>query len=238
MHQFTKKVFLTLLMASATTVFADDSFYEEVPVVSVVPQIERINNPRQECKPEILRESAVINNSSPTGSIVGGIAGALLGSTIGQGNGRVAAAAVGAGVGAIVGDRVGSNSSVGVVERPIERCVMVDQWQEVSRGYLVTYRYNNRDFTTMTNTQPGSTIKVRVDVSDANRPSPTHISAPLNVINQPAYYSPPQVIYHEPIRVYQSPSPVMIYGGFNSMPRLGFGINNYRRPHRGYGRHW
>ena len=90
----------------------------------------------------------------------------------------------------------------------------------------------------MTNTQPGSTIKVRVDVSDANRPSPTQISAPLNVINQPTYYSPPQVIYHEPIRVYQSPSPLMIYGGFNSIPRLGFGINNHRRSHRGYGRHW
>jgi uncharacterized protein YcfJ len=63
MHQFTKKALMTLLMASATTVFADDSFYEEVPVVSAVPQIERINSPRQECKTEILRESAVVNSS-------------------------------------------------------------------------------------------------------------------------------------------------------------------------------
>lgn len=232
MHQFTKKALMTLLMASATTVFADDSFYEEVPVVSAVPQIERINSPRQECKTEILRESAAVSSSSPLGSIVGGIAGGLLGSTIGQGNVRVAAAAVGAGVGAIVGDRVASNTSVGVVERPIERCVMVDQWQELSRGYLVTYRYNGRDFTTVTNTQPGSTIKVRVAVSDTNQ------SSSVNVISQPTYYLPPQVVYREPIRIYQSPSPVMIYGGFGSIPGSNFGVGRHSgrhgRPHWGW----
>ena len=225
MHQFTKKALLTLLMASATTVFADDSFYEEVPVVSAVPQIERINTPRQECKTEILRESATVNNSLPLGSVFGGIAGGLIGSTIGQGNGRVAAAAVGAGVGAIVGDRVANNTSVGVVERPIERCVMVDQWQEISRGYLVTYRYNGRDFTTISNSQPGSTIKVQVAVGDANQ------SSSVSVTSQPTYYSPPQLIYREPIRIYQSPSPVVIYGGFGSMPRSNFGIARHNGRH-------
>lgn len=222
MRQFTQKMLITLLLASASApVWAEDAFYDDAPVISAVPQIERVNTPRQECRTEMVRESVGMNSSSPAGSIIGGIAGGLLGSTIGQGNGRVAAAAVGAGVGAIVGDRVASTPSTVLTERPIERCVTVDQWQDVSRGYLVTYRYNGRDFTTVTNTQPGSTVKVRIAVSDANRLSPAQVTT---VVSPPAYYNvSPQVIYREPVRVYQAVPSIMIYGGYHSSPRRDFG---------------
>lgn len=217
------KFALPVLIAStmATHAMADD-YFDSAPVLSVTPQMERVNTPRQECRTEYIRE-IVSNNSSPAGAIIGGIAGGLLGSTIGKGDGSIAAAAIGAGVGAVVGDRMSNNQTNGVVDRPIDRCVTVDNWQNVSRGYLVTYRYNGRDFTTVTDENPGSTIKVSVSVNDANRPAVQSTN-----YTTPSYYNSfPQVIYREPPRIYSHP-PVVIYGGWNSGYVRGF-------DHRGYG---
>lgn len=223
MSYFRLKFALPVLIAStmATHAMADD-YFDSAPVLSVTPQMERVNTPRQECRTEYIRE-IVSNNSSPAGAIIGGIAGGLLGSTIGKGDGSIAAAAIGAGVGAVVGDRMSNNQTNGVVDRPIDRCVTVDNWQNVSRGYLVTYRYNGRDFTTMTDENPGSTIKVSVSVNDANRSAVQSTN-----YTTPSYYNSfPQFIYREPPRIY-SPPPVVIYGGWNSGYGRGF-------DHRGYG---
>ncbi len=166
---------LALVIASfATPALADhdrDGYFDEAKVISAVPQVERVNEPRQQCTTEYVRESySIREDRSPTGSIIGGIAGGLLGSTIGRGNGRVAAAAVGAGVGAVVGDRISTNQrdSYSSRERPVERCVTVDNWRTVERGYLVTYRYNGRDYDTVTSHHPGETIRVRVAVMPAD----------------------------------------------------------------------
>jgi len=206
-----------------------DVYFDNAPVLSVTPQVERVNTPRQECRTEYIRES-VSNNSSPAGAIIGGIAGGLLGSTIGKGDGSIAAAAIGAGVGAVVGDRMGNNQPNGMIDRPIDRCVTVDNWQNVSHGYLVTYRYNGRDFTTLADENPGSMIKVRVGVNDANRLA----VQPTNYTTS-SYYTPAlQVIYREPPRIY-SPPPVVIYGGWNRGYGRGFDHHGYG--HRGYDRH-
>ncbi len=86
------KFALPVLMASAfaTQAMADD-YFDTAPVLSVTPQVERVNSPRQECHTEYVRES-YSNNSSPAGAIIGGIAGGLLGSTIGKGDGKIAGA--------------------------------------------------------------------------------------------------------------------------------------------------
>lgn len=225
--KITLPVFMSLIFA--TQAVADD-YFDNAPVLSVTPQVERVNSPRQECRTEYIRES-YSNNTSPAGAIIGGIAGGLLGSTIGKGDGKIAGAAVGAGVGAVVGDRLGNNQGNGMVERPIDRCVTVDNWQNVSRGYLVTYRYNGRDFTTVTDEMPGNTIKVRVGVNDASRP----VTQPSNYISS-SYYTPaPQVVYREPVRIYSPPLPVVIYGGWNG----GYGRDYDHRGHGhgGYDRH-
>ena len=100
----------------------------------------------------------------------------------------------------------------GVIDRPVDRCFTVDNWQNVSRGYLVTYRYNSREFSTVTDEMPGSTIKVRVGVSDASRPV-ANVVQPATYAG-PAYFAPiPQVVYREPMRVY-SPPPVVVYGSW------------------------
>ena len=215
-------------IAISSQVMADD-YYDTAPVLSVMPQVERVNMPRQECHTEYVRES--YNNSSPAGAIIGGVAGGLLGSTIGKGNGKVAGAAVGAGIGAIVGDRVGNSEAYSTVDRPVDRCVSVDNWQNVNRGYLVTYRYNGRDFTTFSDEMPGSTIRIHVGVNDANRPviQPSNYSA--------AYYPPAQVVYREPLRVY-APPPVMIYGGWNGGYGHGVGYRRYgHEEHEDRGHH-
>ncbi len=221
------KMALPVLIASlfVTQAMADD-YFDNAPVLSVTPQVERVNTPHQECRTEYVRES-YSNNSSPAGAIIGGIAGGLLGSTIGKGDGKIAGAAVGAGVGAIVGDRVGNNQPNALIDRPIDRCVTVDNWQNVNRGYLVTYRYNGRDFTTVTDEMPGNTIKVRVGVNDVSRPV-VNVGQPSNYTTSTYYTPTPQVVYREPVRIYSPPPPVVIYGGWNRGDGRGY-------EHRGYG---
>jgi uncharacterized protein YcfJ len=151
-------------------VLADDNYEDRARVISVTPQVQRVNSPRQECRTEYVRESVYEQRDrSFGGAIIGGIAGGLLGHTVGRGNGKVAAAAVGAGVGAIVGDRVDNNRGYDngrerIESRPVERCVSVDNWQNVPAGYLVNYEYNGRQYSTVTDRDPGRFIPVNVEV--------------------------------------------------------------------------
>jgi len=156
---------LLLAGAVATPAAADDVYYDSARVLSVTPQTERVNSPRQECHTEYVQESYSSGGHDIAGSIIGGVAGGLLGSQFGKGNGRVASAAVGAATGAIVGDRIDNSGQQSTTSRPVERCVSVDNWQTVNRGYLVSYRFNGRDYTTTTAYDPGPNLRVRVAVA-------------------------------------------------------------------------
>jgi uncharacterized protein YcfJ len=159
------KTAASILMMSAISLpaAADDVYYDTARVVSVTPQVERVNVPREECHTEYTRESYSNSGSRDIGgAIIGGIAGGLLGSQIGKGSGRVAGAAVGAATGAIVGDRIDNNDRRTYGARPVERC---DDWQTVTRNYLVTYRYDGREYTTMMPNDPGRNIRVRVAIA-------------------------------------------------------------------------
>jgi uncharacterized protein YcfJ len=154
-----------VMMAASQSAFADAEYIDRARVLSVAPQVQQINQPRQECRTEYVRESVYESNRSNTGAVVGGVAGGLLGSTIGRGNGKIVAAAVGAGVGAIVGDRVGNQNAYGnerIVTRPVEQCVLVDQWQTVTTGYMVNYEYQGRQYSTMMDRDPGPVLDVTV----------------------------------------------------------------------------
>jgi len=152
---------------------ANGDYEDSARVISVTPQFQRVNTPSQECRTEYVRESVYEpRERSVGGAIIGGIAGGLLGHTVGRGNGKVAAAAVGAGVGAIVGDRMDNDRGYGygyggrerVETRPVDRCVTVDNWSQVPAGYLVNYEYNGRQYSTVTDRDPGRYIPVHVDV--------------------------------------------------------------------------
>lgn len=161
------KTAASILMMSAISLpaAADDVYYDNARVISVTPQTERINVPREECHTEYTRESYSSGSRDIGGAIIGGIAGGLLGSQIGKGSGRVAGAAVGAATGAIVGDRIDNSDRRVYGARPVERCVAVDDWQTVTRNYLVTYRFDGRDYTTVMPNDPGNYIRVRVAVA-------------------------------------------------------------------------
>ena len=173
------KIGATLLFAGAIALpaAADDVYYDTARVLSVTPQVERVNAPRQECRTEYSRDSYYSSGDRDIGgSIIGGIAGGLIGSQIGKGKGRIAGAAVGAATGAIVGDRIDNDDRRGgYVNRPIERCTQIDNWQTVTRGYLVTYRFNGRDYTTTMPNDPGNTINVRVSVAPEPRSNVAYV---------------------------------------------------------------
>lgn len=172
--------------ALLTAVFAvpamADQYSDTARVISSTPQMERVNVPRQECRTEYQQQSYRNDGgNSVAGAIIGGIAGGLLGNTIGKGNGRVAAAAVGAGVGAIAGNSIANNQRGygGSRSVPVQSCYQVDNWQSVTTGYLVTYEYNGRTYTTVTNEQPGRYIDVNVAIEPRSR-----------VVSQVSYVEP------------------------------------------------
>jgi uncharacterized protein YcfJ len=160
---------LTLVSTSVSLpAFAQHEYEDRARVLSVTPQIERVNTPRQECRTEYVRETVYESRErSNTGAIVGGITGGVIGSRFGGGNGRIATAAVGAGLGAILGDRYDNNRQPvreRVETRPVERCVVVDNWQSITSGYLVNYEYQGRQYSTVTDHDPGAYIPVNVAV--------------------------------------------------------------------------
>lgn len=193
------KILVPALLAATFAVPAmADQYTDTARVLSATPQTERVNMPRQECRTEYQQQSySNGNNRSLAGAVIGGIAGGLLGNTIGRGNGRIAATAVGAGVGAIAGDRIDNNrynnNVVTTRSVPVQNCYQVDNWQTVNSGYLVTYEYNDRIYSTVTDSYPGKYIDVSVAVSPGGR-----------VVLQNAPQRVTQLTYVEPIR-YDNP---------------------------------
>ena len=173
MRQTLREKLLFGLIAASFSVPAlasdEDAYEDRGRVTNVTPQFERVNTPRQECRTEYVRESYYEpRQRSNTGAIIGGLSGGLIGSRFGGGNGRIATAVLGAGLGAIVGDRYDNNDRDAgrerVENRPVERCVTVDNWNQVPAGYLVNYEYNGRQYNTVTNQDPGRFIPVQVQV--------------------------------------------------------------------------
>ncbi|MEQ1600774.1 MAG: glycine zipper 2TM domain-containing protein [Methylophilaceae bacterium] len=217
-----KSTMVALLVTSITLpAFADDVYYDTARVISVVPQSERVNNPRQECRTEYVRES-YNNERSLTGPVIGGIAGGLLGSRIGRGSGRVAGAVVGAGVGALIGDQLGNHQRdyQNYTDRPVQRCVNVDNWQIVNRGYLVTYRYNGRQYSTIMDTQPGDSIRVNVAVDDNQSIYPRQRVEQIRYVEQG----------------YRQPAPIQLIPGWNVRSNAGYREDRHEN-HGWHGHH-
>jgi len=113
---------------------------------------------------------------SGNGAVLGAIVGGVLGNTIGDGDGRQAATVVGAVVGGAVGNSMERNSrerAYGQYDagyrqvREVERCRVVSDYPRDRRvvGYRVGYEYAGREYETVTDYHPGSTLRVRVQVT-------------------------------------------------------------------------
>ena len=155
-------------------------FTDQATVVAAAPILERVNAPKQECWNESVTTQSQSSGGSPLGAIIGGIAGGVVGHQIGGGRGNAVATGVGAVAGAVLGDKVDPNGGVltgrtnaAPQEQVVQRCRTVDNWQDVVRGYNVTYRYNGRDVTIRMPYDPGPTVQVAVGViPDQHAPVP------------------------------------------------------------------
>lgn len=168
MNAFAKTT-LTLLCAGAATLAQAVDFDDTARVVSVAPQYERVNQPRQECYTEYVNVQTQQRNSAG-GGIVGGVVGGLLGSQVGGGSGKTAATAVGAITGAIVGDRLDNQGNVvTTTQQPVNQCRIVDNWQQRTNGYLVTYEYRGLTQSAVLPYDPGQNLRLRVSLTPVLR---------------------------------------------------------------------
>lgn len=156
---------LPLLVVAAPFALAAD-FDDFARVVSVTPQLEQVNYPRQECVTEYVQVQPQ-QQRGMAGAIIGGVAGGLLGNQVGGGSGRTAATAAGAIAGTIVGDRIENSNGVTAApqQQPVQRCRTIDNWQTRTGGYVVTYEYRGFTHTAVLPQHPGDRLPVRVSVS-------------------------------------------------------------------------
>lgn len=145
-------------------------FEDTARVISATPQVEQINQPRQECRTDYVtvQQQAQPQQKNYGGAIIGGIAGGLLGNQVGKGTGRTVATAGGAVAGALVGDHLANNNTAPAptyAQQPVQSCRVVDHWETRTNGYAVTYKYHGQTYTSVLPYQPGQTIRVRVSVN-------------------------------------------------------------------------
>jgi uncharacterized protein YcfJ len=189
MTSMLKEISMATVSALATFIVpavAAADFVDLAPVVAAMPIYEQVNMPKQECWSETVSyQNPPPSGGSPLGAIVGGIAGGVLGHQIGSGRGNAVATGVGAVAGAVIGDKVDPNggmitgrANAAPQEQVVQRCRTVDNWQEVVRGYNITYRYNGRDVTVRLPYDPGPNVRVAVSVIPESRPPVSYNGPP------------------------------------------------------------
>jgi len=152
--------------------------WDVADVVSVDPIVEHIREPidRQVCwnEPVTYREPVRRGRRSNSGAVLGAIIGGVVGNQFGSGHGRDAATAAGAALGYSVArdeqrrnDYRNGRYAERIVETEEERCRIETDYQDEERvvGYDVAYRYNGRVYHMRTDSHPGDTVRVRVDVA-------------------------------------------------------------------------
>ena len=160
---------LCLLVVSGTALA--QSSYESVAVISAQPvyQLTRIETPQERCVEERVVIERRNQQASGTPIIVSTIIGGALGNAVGN---NKSSRRVGAVLGAVLGNSVGrdiarqSQSSDTREYQTVERCetVFVSHEEERLLGYDVIYQFNGQQYSVRTEQDPGSQMKVRVEV--------------------------------------------------------------------------
>jgi len=145
--------------------------YETVAVVSAQPvyQLAQIETPQERCVEERILVDRARRQSSGTPIIVSTIIGGAIGNAVGN---NKSSKRVGAVLGAVLGNSVGrdiarqSQSPDTRHYQIVERCetVFVSHEEERLLGYDVTYLFNGQQYSVRMAQDPGSQMKVRVDV--------------------------------------------------------------------------
>jgi Predicted outer membrane lipoprotein len=144
--------------------------YDEAPVLSSTPiyQVQESRIPRQECWEEQVQYQAPTYQSATPG-LIGALVGGALGNAVGHHKrNKQVGAVVGAVIGGSIGSDIARNRSGGgtYYTDTVERCrtVYTNVQEEKLVGYDVRYSYNGVQRTVRMPYDPGSTVRVRVDV--------------------------------------------------------------------------
>jgi len=145
-----------------------DFAYGRVTAVEPIIHYVTVNQPRQECYEEYVRRPAGVAGPTAAGAVIG----AAIGRQFGGGSGRDLATAAGAVAGGVIAHEHAERNQ-GYREVPVERCRVVNDRvrERVIDGYVVTYVFQGRRYTTRTATPPGDRIQLAVDVRPLGYPT-------------------------------------------------------------------
>ena len=151
--------------------------YDYAPVLSSEPIVRyvTVKTPVRECWTETtyVEVEHPRRRSRGGSALVGAIVGGVVGHQFGSGRGNDAATVAGSLLGAAIGSKSARehNRSYGneVYAEPVERCAttMQEHREERIDGYRVVYRYYGQKYATELPYDPGSEIRVRVDIRPA-----------------------------------------------------------------------
>lgn len=161
------------LLASAflsTPGFAQTSYHEaQVLESKEIYRVIETSVPARQCwEEEQVRSSSRHRYRSHTPGLLGAVIGGAIGNSMGH---HRSSQKVGTIIGAMLGssiarDMVQARNDSGTIIETVERCDTVYNYQQEEKlvGYDVLYRYNGEEYQVRMPEDPGSTIRVRVNV--------------------------------------------------------------------------
>ena len=155
-------------VASARRSYDEEFDYARVTRVEPIYESVSYDAPREEC----WDEQVPVRSSGPrsyTAPILGAILGGAIGNALGHHDvnkkvGTVAGAALGASVGRDISYRNSGEERVSYQDRRVCETVAESAYRDEVVAYRVFYRYNGRNFVTRMPYDPGSRLRVNVDV--------------------------------------------------------------------------
>ncbi len=166
-----KTLIATALALPVAVAQAQGSSYINAPVVQSEPIVEVVTRkiPHESCRDEQVR---VVNSGghSATPGLLGAVVGGVVGGAAGH-NSRYQPVIAGAGalLGASIGTDMAHRQSAQAYYVNERRCSTEYELRDIERvvGYRVAYQYQGNTYYTRTDSAPGSTIRLRVDVTPA-----------------------------------------------------------------------
>lgn len=158
------------LLAGCSQVSAQTQYvYADVIESRPIYQTVSVSMPREQCWNEQVAVREERRNSN-TPVVVSSIVGGALGNALGN---NKSSQRVGAVVGAVLGHSVGrdivaaNNRSQPMRYQTVRHCETVNEYRHEERltGYHVRYRYNGEDYSIQTDRDPGSQIRLQVQVT-------------------------------------------------------------------------
>lgn len=150
--------------------------YDYAQVISSQPIVNyvTVKTPVRECWEEMQYYTVDRHAGHRSGgTLFGAIVGGVIGHQFGSGHGNDAATIAGSLIGAAIGNDIAwkrhSQYAVERHARPVQRCKTTyrEHREERIDGYRVTYRFNGQKYVTEMPYDPGSKLRVRVDIRPA-----------------------------------------------------------------------